>query len=48
MSLVIYTYCFANWMIALVDLYYRLQDVIREWQSMGAKGVDDFETKAEW
>ncbi|KAJ5210638.1 hypothetical protein N7491_010445 [Penicillium cf. griseofulvum] len=32
----------------LLCLYHRLQDVIREWKSIGTKGVDDFETKAEW
>ena len=40
-------YCFAN-LIGLVDLSYRLQDAISEWKSMRAKGVDDFETIAEW
>ncbi|KAJ6131825.1 hypothetical protein N7471_007040 [Penicillium samsonianum] len=32
----------------LVHLYHRLQDATREWKSIGAKGVDNFETKAEW
>ncbi|CAG8900461.1 unnamed protein product [Penicillium egyptiacum] len=41
-------YCFTNWMIELLDLYHRLQDTTREWRSIGAQGVDNFETKAEW
>ncbi|KAJ5958071.1 uncharacterized protein N7479_005221 [Penicillium vulpinum] len=32
----------------LLHLYHRLQDVTREWKSIEAKGVDNFETKAEW
>ncbi|KXG45973.1 uncharacterized protein PGRI_048290 [Penicillium griseofulvum] len=32
----------------LLCLYHRLQDATREWKSIEARGVDDFETKAEW
>ncbi|KAJ5816525.1 hypothetical protein N7447_008758 [Penicillium robsamsonii] len=32
----------------LLGLYHHLQDVTREWKSIVAKGVDNFETKAEW
>ncbi|KAJ5520255.1 hypothetical protein N7463_000708 [Penicillium fimorum] len=32
----------------LLGLYHRLQDVTREWKSILVKGVDNFETKAEW
>lgn len=32
----------------LVQMYYRLQDVVREWKLLSTKGIDEFETKREW
>ncbi|OQE37355.1 hypothetical protein PENCOP_c010G07881 [Penicillium coprophilum] len=32
----------------LFDLYHRLQDAVRQWRSVEAQGVDNFDTKAKW